>query len=223
MHHGISFLVFRERLIMKLLPVFLFFLILGFTGHTCKKQVSKENPLSCAERFVILRSYTQDYVLPFPVGKRYVLSQTCCNPGGGHKNQLAYDFAIYFGDTVCCMRSGTVKEVREDQPDNGGEITSSDHNFIMVQHEDGTVAFYAHLMQNGVLVDTGDRVEQGQPIALSGNSGNTLNFPHLHVGLYENYPPVETYDLPITFKNVDGPADENGQLVADSWYTALEN
>ena len=77
-------------------------------------------------------------------------------------------------------------------------------------------------MQNSVLVDIGDRIKQGQKIAQSGNSGNTLNFPHLHVGLYESYPPVETYDLPIFFKNIEGPVDENGRLVADQWYTALE-
>ena len=77
-------------------------------------------------------------------------------------------------------------------------------------------------MQNGVLVEIGDKVEQGELIALSGNSGNTLNFPHLHIGLYESYPPVETYDLPIMFKNIEGLMDKNGRLVADTWYTALD-
>ena len=174
------------------------------------------------ERFSVQRSHVQDYVLPYPPGKSYVLSQTCCNPDGGHSNQLAYDFAIYLGDTVCCMRSGVVKEMREDQPDIGGDITSSKHNYLMIEHDDGTVAFYAHLMQDEVLVDVGSHVEQGQKIARSGNSGNTLNFPHLHVGLYESYPPVETYDLPIIFKNVEGTLDGDGRLIADNWYTALE-
>jgi len=173
------------------------------------------------ERFTGQRSHAQDYILPFPPGKSYVLSQTCCNPDGGHSNQLAYDFAVYMGDTVCCMRSGIVKELREDQPDNGGEITASNHNYIMIEHDDGTVAFYAHLMQNEVFVDVGSHAEQGQKIARSGNSGNTLNFPHLHVGLYESYPPVETYDLPIIFKNVEGTLDGYGRLIADNWYTAL--
>ena len=76
-------------------------------------------------------------------------------------------------------------------------------------------------MQDGVLVETGDFVEQGDLIALSGNSGNTLDFLHLHVGVYESYPPVETYDFPVFFKNADGPVDEMGRLIADSWYTAL--
>jgi murein DD-endopeptidase MepM/ murein hydrolase activator NlpD len=192
-------------------------------NHKCEKQEDPDvNPLSCMERFSVQRNHVQDYVLPYPPGKSYVLSQTCCNPDGGHSNQLAYDFAIYLGDTVCCMRSGVVKEMREDQPDIGGDITSSKHNYLMIEHDDGTVAFYAHLMQDEVLVDVGSHVEQGQKIARSGNSGNTLNFPHLHVGLYESYPPVETYDLPIIFKNVEGTLDGDGRLIADNWYTALE-
>jgi murein DD-endopeptidase MepM/ murein hydrolase activator NlpD len=119
------------------------------------------------------------------------------------------------------MRSGVVMELNEDKPDNGGEITASDHNYLMIRHEDGTVAFYAHLKQYGVLVDSGDYVEQGDIIALSGNSGNTLNFPHLHVGVYETYPPEETYDLPIIFKNAQGPVDDFGRLIADNWYRAV--
>jgi murein DD-endopeptidase MepM/ murein hydrolase activator NlpD len=208
---------------MRQISVILIFLSLGLINHKCEKQEDPDvNPLSCMERFSGQRNHVQDYVLPYPPGKSYVLSQTCCNPDGGHSNQLAYDFAIYLGDTVCCMRSGVVKEMREDQPDTGGDISSSKHNYLMVEHDDGTVAFYAHLMQDEVLVDVGSHVEQGQKIARSGNSGNTLNFPHLHVGLYESYPPVETYDLPIIFKNVEGTLDGDGRLIPDNWYTALE-
>jgi hypothetical protein len=208
---------------MRQISVILIFLSLSLINHKCEKQEDPDvNPLSCMERFSVQRNHVQDYVLPYPPGKSYVLSQTCCNPDGGHSNQLAYDFAIYLGDTVCCMRSGVVKEMREDQPDIGGDITSSKHNYLMIEHDDGTVAFYAHLMQDEVLVDVGSHVEQGQKIARSGNSGNTLNFPHLHVGLYESYPPVETYDLPIIFKNVEGTLDGDGRLIADNWYTALE-
>ena len=189
---------------------------------TCEKLDSPKNPLSCIERFSNPGTHILDYVLPFPPGKKYVLSQTCCNPDGGHSNQLAYDFAVYLGDTVYCMRAGVVKELGEDEPDNGGELTASDHNYIMIQHNDGTVAFYAHLMQNEVFVDIGEFVEQGHEIARSGNSGNTLNFPHLHVGLYESYPPIETYNIPIFFKNLEGPVDDYGRLIADSWHIALD-
>ena len=150
---------------MKNISILLIYLLLSFINPTCEKQESTKNSLSCDDRFSVMRSHVQDYVLPFSVGKKYVLSQTCCNPAGGHRNQLGYNFAIYLGDTIYSMRSGIVKEIREDQPDNGGDITARNHNYIMIQHDDSTVAFYAHLMQNSVLVDIGDRIKQGQKIA----------------------------------------------------------
>lgn len=58
-------------------------------------------------------------------------------------------------------------------------------------------------------------------MALSGNSGNTLNFPHLHTGLYEDYPPEETWDMPIVFSNLEGPLDSRGGLIKDSLYKAI--
>jgi murein DD-endopeptidase MepM/ murein hydrolase activator NlpD len=206
------------RLFVIMLPIMLALI----TASNCEKRV-KDNPISCSERAKYRGSNTSDYILPYPAGKTYILSQGYCNANGGHSNQLAYDFAMSIGDTVCCIRSGFVKELRENQPDSGGTITASNHNYLMIMHEDGTVAFYAHLMQNGVLVEIGDFAEQGERIALSGNSGNTLNFPHLHLGLYENYPPQETYDLPIIFKNIAGPTDSLGGLIVDERYTALKS
>ena len=83
------------------------------------------------------------------------------------------------------------------------------------------MSFYAHLQQNSIVVDVGDTVETGQRIASSGNSGNTMNFPHLHFGLYEGWPAREGFDLPVTFRNVEGPLDSLGGLIADEWYRAL--
>lgn len=207
------------KLIRLLLACFVPLLVLAIR---CEKDQSVgPNPLSCCERADFKKPDNNLYVLPYPPGKTYILSQSYCNPLGGHSNQLAYDFALSIGDTVCSIGSGVVKEIREDQPDNGGDIEASNHNYIMIQHEDGSVAFYAHLMQNGVLVGKNDYVQQGMKIALSGNSGNTLGFPHLHLGLYESWPSRETYDLPIVFSNCLGPLDERGGLIADSAYTAF--
>lgn len=206
---------------MKFAHILIVLIAFNLLANKCAKKNPPVNPLPCHERAVRLMPEDPQYIMPFPAGRSYILSQSYCNENGGHSNQLAYDFALPIGDTVCCMRSGIVKEIREDQPDSGGLITASNHNYIMIEHNDGSVAFYAHLMQNSVMVEVNDQVTRGDIIALSGNSGNTLNFPHLHIGLYENYPPVETYDLPITFINIQGPVDNSGILIADSMYTAL--
>ena len=158
------------------------------------------------------------YVLPYPEGGDYHISQAYCTDGGSHANQLAYDFSIPIGEVIVATRSGEVMEVVEVFPDDGEG--ASEHNYVMIRHDDGTLAFYAHLQQFGVMVDVGDRVASSQPIALSGNSGQTSD-AHLHFGVYLTWPPQEGWDLPVNFRNADGPLDALGGLRRYRRYEAL--
>ena len=191
-------------------------------SSTCNRKLQAQNPLPCLERTEVLSPEESEYILPFPVGMSYIVSQSYCNPYGGHSNQLAYDFAMHIGDTVCAARGGIARQLREDQPDSGGNIETLNHNYLMIEHTDGTVAFYAHIKQKSIVVEVGDTILAGEFIALSGNSGNTLGFPHLHFGVYQFWPPTETYDVPLNFRNAKGPLTESGILIADSLYTAIE-
>jgi murein DD-endopeptidase MepM/ murein hydrolase activator NlpD len=58
-------------------------------------------------------------------------------------------------------------------------------NLVRVLHSDGSMAVYAHLQENGVYVRVGDRVNVGQQIAASGNTGYSSG-PHLHFGVQVN-------------------------------------
>jgi murein DD-endopeptidase MepM/ murein hydrolase activator NlpD len=160
------------------------------------------------------------YLLPFPVGARYKVTQTYCFPGGGHHNQLAYDFNVPIGADVVASRSGTVINLREDSPDDGRG--DGEHNFVFIQHEDGTVAFYAHLKHEGALVGVGDEVVAGQRIALSGNSGLTGS-PHLHFGVYRSSLLQEGHDVPVNFRNTSYPLDAWGGLRQGGVYLAEED
>jgi murein DD-endopeptidase MepM/ murein hydrolase activator NlpD len=159
-----------------------------------------------------------NYILPYPVGTSYPVYQSYCWSTGGHRNQLAYDFTMPIGDTVIASRRGVVREVKENSPDNGQGY--GEHNYVYIQHDDGTLASYAHLKQYSVVVEPNDTVEVGQYIALSGNSGKSGE-PHLHIGVYENYPPVEGVDIPINFRNAEGPLDSRGGLIRGENYKAL--
>jgi murein DD-endopeptidase MepM/ murein hydrolase activator NlpD len=171
---------------------------------------------SCMGRDEFGNPATSEYVLPWPVGESYVISNSYCIPTGGHREQQAYDFLIPVGDPIVASRAGVVRQIREESPDNG---QGSDHNHVMVEHADGTVAFYAHLKEASVLVDVEDAVAAGDTIALAGHSGTT-DVPHLHFGVYDGFPPMEGSDRAVNFRNAEGPLDCRAGLVNGARYTA---
>ncbi len=176
-----------------------------------------EEAFACFDRAIFTDPGDADYILPFPAGSAYPLSQSYCGGlGGGHRNQLAYDFRMPIGDAVIAARAGVVRFVKADSPDDG---QGSQHNNVQIEHDDGSVAFYAHLKQFSILVAVGNRVQAGQRIASAGHSG-TPDVPHLHFGVYQDYPPVEGLDLPVTFRNAVGPVDCRGGLVIAETYMA---
>jgi len=120
------------------------------------------------------------YVLPYEVGRSMVISQGNCSVIGSHRGaaQHAYDFAMPLGTPVIAARAGRVLAVDDSHPDD--PTLGGDDNVVRVEHEDGTLATYAHVMQGGAQVNVGEQISQGQVIALSGNSGSTDGVPHLH-------------------------------------------
>ena len=119
------------------------------------------------------------YTLPFEQNKKVFLIQAY-ESKMSHKGERALDFKVKKGTRVCAARNGVVINAREDS-DKGGlkQANLSDGNYIIVKHEDGSVANYWHLKKDGVLVNVGDSVKAGQPIGLTGNTGFSA-FPHLH-------------------------------------------
>jgi murein DD-endopeptidase MepM/ murein hydrolase activator NlpD len=172
----------------------------------------------CLERAVFGDPGESLYILPFREGEEYYVTQSYCFSMGGHAEQLAYDFDMPVGRSVIAARAGTVRDVVEHFPDTGEGY--GEHNYVMVEHEDGTLAFYAHLHRDGVLVDRGDSVATGQVIAISGNSGLTGS-PHLHFGVYRSWPPYEGFDVPVNFRNAQGPLDSRAGLMLHRHYLAL--
>ncbi len=97
-----------------------------------------------------------------------------------HKNRAALDFKMKKGTKICAVRDGVVLRLKEDGNNGGSQVKyRSFGNFVVIQHEDSSRSGYWHLQFNGVLVNVGDTVKQGQVIGLSGKTGYTY-FPHLH-------------------------------------------
>lgn len=147
---------------------------------------------------------TSPYVLPYPVGSGYLVSQGNCS-GRSHStgfNRYATDFLMPIGSRVAAARGGVVDEVEESFPD--GTRRAGEDNVVIVDQGDGTFAAYVHLTQNGALVEVGDAVAQGQVIALSGDSGNSTQ-PHLHFAVLVPGGTSEPVSFRNTIPNPQGP------------------
>jgi murein DD-endopeptidase MepM/ murein hydrolase activator NlpD len=119
------------------------------------------------------------YDLPYPKGKSYWMIQGYFSKFT-HKERAALDFKMPVGSVVCAARDGVVVRLKEDGNQGGAEKSARAYaNFVVIQHADNSRSGYWHLKHNGVLVQLGDSVKKGQPIALSGNTGYTY-LPHLH-------------------------------------------
>jgi murein DD-endopeptidase MepM/ murein hydrolase activator NlpD len=170
----------------------------------------------CLSRAVFGNPALSAYTLPYPVGSAYMVTQSYCT-FNSHSNQLAYDFRMPIGSAIVAAREGIVAEIVDQYTDNEGD--SKHHNHILIRHDDGSTAFYAHLHLHSLAVGLNERVGRGQLIALSGSSGSPGN-PHLHFGVYRTYLPVEGDDLAVNFRNAEGPLDSRGGLQEGVTYLA---
>jgi murein DD-endopeptidase MepM/ murein hydrolase activator NlpD len=95
------------------------------------------------------------------------------------------DFGMPEGTPVYSAREGTIVRT-EDRFDLSCWQPDCDQyaNFVEIRHPDGTLGRYFHLQKASVLVEPGQWVDRGQPIARSGDTGFS-SVPHLHFGVYQ--------------------------------------
>ena len=114
------------------------------------------------------------YVFPFANGvKAPVTSPVGLRnrpTAGASTNHKGTDFGVPVGTEIHSLSSGTVL--------NTGAAQGYGQ-WVRIQHDDGTIAIYGHLSQSN-FYNPGDRVNAGDVIALSGNTGVSTG-PHLHL------------------------------------------
>jgi murein DD-endopeptidase MepM/ murein hydrolase activator NlpD len=134
--------------------------------------------MSWAVAFALFSPPSDGYVLPYPKGVTCELLQGYAGAWGHEKHaEFSYDFQMAIGSPVVAARSGEVVHLVESHKDSTRK--PGDENVLVIKHSDGTFARYYHLTTDGVLVALGDRISQGQRIALSGDSGASAG-AHLH-------------------------------------------
>lgn len=128
-----------------------------------------------------------------------------------------------WGRPVIAPAAGTVVVVRSDRPDQPVSGVSDPKyfvpefpqggdpgNHVVLDHGNGEFSMLAHFQHDSLRVRVGDRVKQGQPLGLLGNSGDT-NTPHVHHQL-QSGPDWTTADaLPHAYTN--GPENRHDRGV----------
>lgn len=147
------------------------------------------------------------YALPFAGGTGRRLLQ---GYGGsyshqaGSPNEHAHDWDMPEGTTVLAARAGLVVGVRQDSRAGGpSDQFKNCANYVIIRHDDDTYGEYLHLQPGGAIVRLGDRVEAGDAIARSGNTGFSSR-PHLHFAVFRALDGARRETLPVQFRTRDG-------------------
>ena len=141
------------------------------------------------------------YMLPYEPGQKFKVTQGY-NGKYSHtgSNQYAIDWQMPEGTPVLAARAGIVVRVK-DYSDRGGSSMAFDpyNNYVLIRHEDGTLAHYCHLKKGGCVVHPGQEVAAGQLIAHSGNTGFSTG-PHLHLCIFKTKNGRERLSIPVHFR-----------------------
>jgi murein DD-endopeptidase MepM/ murein hydrolase activator NlpD len=146
------------------------------------------------------------YRPPFAPGQSFHITQGF-NGGFTHndaQNRYAVDIALPEGSPVYAARAGVVMEVIDQYKESGVDKDkyAGKANWVRILHDDGTMSVYAHLKYKSARVRPGTRVEEGQLIAQSGNTGLSTG-PHLHFVVQKNAD-MDLISLPFLFKDARG-------------------
>ena len=148
----------------------------------------------------------QPYRAPFAMSTNHPVTQAFPQVATHttRDSQYAVDIAMPIGTDVMAARGGVVFDVAASNF-SGGLDPARDGpkaNVVRILHDDGTYAIYAHLNTNSIRVRPGDRVQRGQYIADSGNTGFSSG-PHLHFAVVRNAG-MYIESVPVTFQGSNG-------------------
>lgn len=121
--------------------------------------------------------------LPYPQGVSYELLQgNNSTPTHNHAmSRYAFDFTMKIGDTITSSQDGFVIGLIDgyDGWGNSSKWKPYANQVLVYDTLTHLYTMYGHIDKDGALVELGDYVEIGQPIAISGKTGQTSE-EHLH-------------------------------------------
>ena len=136
------------------------------------------------------------YSLPFDSGESYPVTVV---------EGSEYHFAMDEDSPVLAARAGVVVEAEKRYSGQG----MSDEFFrrvnrVLIRHSDGTLGAYYHLRPGGVSVAVGDRVETGDLLGFSGQTGHTTS-PQLAFCVFKARDGNSRQRFPLRFATSSSP------------------
>lgn len=142
------------------------------------------------------------YELPFEKGESYMVGQGF-HGKETHEGKYAIDFQLPEGTPVHAARGGMVIEtVERFEEGRLDPALKSRANFVKILHEDGTIGYYVHFRFQGVEVEAGERVQAGELIGYSGNTGYSSG-PHLHFEVFAATEDLSLRTFPVQFRTAE--------------------
>lgn len=136
------------------------------------------------------------YVMPYSGSYRITSGIGLRNTGipGASKNHKGVDIAMPIGTPVKAMAAGTIENRIDSKGLNGGF-----GRYVVIKFDDGTRQIMGHLSK--FLAKSGTRVQAGEVVALSGDSG--VGRAHLHNEIRDKD------NKPVDFRSLVGKAAPN--------------
>ncbi|MFQ5634842.1 MAG: peptidoglycan DD-metalloendopeptidase family protein [Gammaproteobacteria bacterium] len=149
---------------------------------------------------------SRGYRPPFAAGREFRVTQafpeslTHVTPD----SRYAIDLSMPERTDIYAAREGVVVEVAYSNFRGGADWGKygAEANLVRIMHDDGSFAVYAHLSWDSIRVRPGDRVERGEYIATSGNTGFSTG-PHLHFVVLRNEG-LRSVSVPVVFSDGRG-------------------
>jgi murein DD-endopeptidase len=144
------------------------------------------------------------------IAQRFAVDWIRIGPNGQafHDNPAKNENWAAYGANVLAVDNGRVVDLQDGIPENDPasekkavqiNLETAGGNYIILDLGSGHFAFYAHLKPGSIKVRIGNRVKQGEMLALVGNSGNA-DAPHLHFQVMNANSPLAADGLPYVFR-----------------------
>lgn len=178
---------------------------------------SSTNPFITSESD--LPRQTAKLYLPYPEGRKYKINTL---PGDGEHQKIwnaeeAIDFGLPKGEKIAASAGGEVIAIKDDSTSGGcGEGFKDAANYMVIKIAKDQTIRYMHLDYHSVRdlgIKLHDKVEAGQVIGRSGNTGWVCGGAHLHIVLEKLCGNRVCDSLPLNFEEF-----EAGDPQYDKWY-----